>query len=103
MTSSMSCSTTRTVSPPSSRRRRVSSMTARVSRGVGAARGLVEEQQPRLGSERARDLEALLGAERQAAGLDAGDLGEADALEERAGGGPRAPPPPPPPRGAPGA
>ena len=45
---------------------------------VQAARGLVEQQQPRLRDERARELDALQRAERQPGGGPARDVADAD-------------------------
>ena len=48
---------------------------------VQAARGLVEQQQPRLRDERARELDALERPEREARRRTARDVGDPDVLE----------------------
>ena len=60
MTTSMWCSMSRTARPSSARSRPISSVSASVSRGFMPGGRLVEEQEPRLGGERPRDLEPPL-------------------------------------------
>ncbi len=87
----MSCSMTRTAMPWS-RMAKTSSSVARGLLGVHAqARGLVQEQQPRLAGQRAGDLQLALLAVGQVAGEVVGLGGEAYELQELhgafAGGG----------------
>ena len=49
---------------------------------VEAAGGLVEQQELRLGGQRARQLDALLGAERQAGNHGMGDVFEVEIAED---------------------
>ena len=49
---------------------------------VEAAGGLVEQQDLRIGGQRARQLDALLGAERQAGNRDMGDVFEVEIAED---------------------
>ena len=81
MTRFMWCSTRRTVSFRSSRRRRMNVGELVDLLVVQAARRLVEQQQPRLRDERARELDALERPEREARGRTARDVGDPDVLE----------------------
>ena len=49
---------------------------------VEAAGRLVEQQEPRLGRERARELDALQRPERQSGDRPARDIGDADVVED---------------------
>jgi hypothetical protein len=69
----MWCSTSSTVMPSRSRMSRISSAERRQLLVVEAGGGLVEQQQLRLGGQRARQLDALLDAEGQVAGRAVGD------------------------------